>query len=359
MLTDTAVMRQRVAAIAESISRSLGLALLFALVSIAGAAAQGAPERSEITIGIGPDWAAGGHAVLALQKGYFKEEGLTKVNLRSFQAGQLQLEAMASDSVDFANPAQGPVLTLRGNGLPIVVLASTTITDGAIGVAILKSAQVTNPKQLEGLKIGVLKGTSAEHMLLLLAKHYGLDPSKIQMVNLPPPAQLASLSTGAIDGVAVWQPWLYLAGKKVDSDIVHTGTVSGFRSNRGEKVRIDHTRNLLVASEQFVRTNPSTVAAVLRAYAKAQQFVSNPRNFDEWVAVFSSYHKQDAEVNKTIFTQFTSTLALDGAYFADMNAMAEFLTSTGRLRNKVSLSDLTYSAPLAKINASLVQAAPK
>src|SRR3546814_3064118 len=67
------------------------------------------------------------------------------------------------------------------------------------GSAIRKSLHITKPKQLEGLKLGVLKGTSAELMVANLAKHYGLDMAKIQLVNLAPPEQLSSLATGALD----------------------------------------------------------------------------------------------------------------------------------------------------------------
>lgn len=324
----------------------------FAIAS--AASAQGSLERDNLIIGIGPDWGTSGHAVVAFHKGYFREEGLTKVSLKSFSAGLLQVEALAAGAVDVANTAQGPVLTLSANGIPVVVLASLSEYSDSLAVAIRKSANVTKPEQLKGLKIGVLKGTGSEQLVMNLAKEYKLDRSAIQLVNLAPPEQIASLSTGAIDGVSVWQPWVYLAGQKMPIDVVHTGAHSRFADNAGQERRIDFTRSVLLVSQRFVKSNPKTTDALLRAYAKAQNFIADPANYAEVVKLFSSQHNQSKELNQVILKDYTSTLALDDRYMIDMEAVQDFLAATGRLRKKVSVLDLTYGKPLARIAPELV-----
>jgi ABC-type nitrate/sulfonate/bicarbonate transport system substrate-binding protein len=323
------------------------------------ATAQEAPERKAVTVGIGPDWSTSGHAVIAFHKGFFKEQGLDNVQLKSFAAGLLQVEAMASGAVDVANSGQGPILSVKSNGVPIVVLSSLTTLNDAIAIAVRRSAKVKEPKQLEGLKLGVLKGTSAEYMVSRLAKAYRVDASKIQLVNLAPPEQLASLATGAIDGIVVWQPWIQQAAKKVEIDIVHTGTKSLFASNPGERQRIDINRSVLASSERFVKANPRTVDALLRAYAKAQTFVADPKNYAEVVAIFSKQHNQDVQSNTEILKEYSTSLAMDDDYRADMVAMADALTESGRLRNKVSIADFTYGGPLQKIDPKLVSTEAK
>src|SRR3546814_17881466 len=89
-------------------------------------------------------------------------------------------------------------------------------------------------------------------MVANLAKNYGLDMAKIQLVNLASPEQLSSLATGAIDGVCVWQPWVQLAGKKISVDVVHTGAHSYFAGNDGKAVKVDVTRGIIAASATFV-----------------------------------------------------------------------------------------------------------
>ena len=122
----------------------------------------------------------------------------------------------------------------------------------------------------------------------------------------------------------------------------------------GERRRIDYTRAILAAPERFVKSNPATVDALLRAYAGAQAYVADTKNFDEVVAIFSKHHNQDAEVNKVILKEYTSSLALDRDYLGDMNSVQEFLASSGRLKSKVAIGTFTYGAPLQRIDPKLV-----
>ena len=330
--------------------RVLAMLLPFATLAVA----QGAPEKSEITIAVGPDWGTGGHAVIALARGYFAEEGFTKVNLKTFPAGLMQVEAMVSGAVDVANPAQGPVISMRSNGVPVVVLSSLSTYDDAIALLLRKSAGLKDPKQLEGMKIGLLKGTSAEQMLIAIAKHYKLDAAKIQMVNLAPPEQLASLATGAIDGICVWQPWVFQASQKVPVEVVHTGSTSRFAGNAGAGVQVDQTRGVLATTERFAKANPRTVDALLRAYAKAQAYMTDPKHYAEAVGLFSKHHNQDTQNNMEIIKSYKLTLALDDRYLEDMVSVQTFLHETGRVRSKPEVVTFTYASPLSKVAPSLV-----
>ena len=48
---------------------------------------------------------------------YFSEQGLTKVELKSFSAGLVQVEALAAGSIDISMPAQAPLSeSLATNG---------------------------------------------------------------------------------------------------------------------------------------------------------------------------------------------------------------------------------------------------
>src|SRR3546814_16058962 len=106
-------------------------------------------------------------------------------------------------------------------------------------------------------------------MVANLAKHYGLDMAKIQLVNLAPPEQLSSLATGAIDGVCVWQPWVQLAGKKISVDVVHTGAHSSFAGTDGKAVNVDVTRGINPDSAPLVKANTNTNNALMRENGRA------------------------------------------------------------------------------------------
>ena len=311
-------------------------------------------EKPDLTIAVGPDWGTGGQAVVALNKGFFAAQGFKNVQLKVFPAGLMQVEALASGAVDLANPAQSPVIAMRTNGVPVVVLSSLATYGDSIAVVMRKSAGIKEAKQLEGMKIGTLKGTSSEQMIIALAKHYKLDLSKIQMVNLAPPEQLSSLATGAIDGIAVWQPWVSLAATKIPVDVVHTGSHSRFASNNGAKVKIDNTRGVLISSEKFAKDNPATIDALMRVYAKAQAYMTDPATNADAMATFSKHFNQDVQANNSILPAYSLSLALDDAYLEDMESVQGFLASSGRIKSKLPIASFTRGAALGKVSPAMV-----
>jgi NitT/TauT family transport system substrate-binding protein len=329
--------------------------LSLALAVVGPAWAQKSLEKPDLTIAVGPaDWGTGSQAVIALQNGYFAAEGLKNVKLKIFPAGLMQVQALVANGVDFANPAQGPVIAMRSNGIPVSVVSSLATYDDAMALIVRKSAGVTQAKQLEGMKIGLLMGTSSEQMVINIAKHYGLDLSKIKMVNLAPPEQLSALATGAVDGICVWQPWVYQASKKISVDIVHTGSHSRLAANAGANVKVDYTRGVLVTTDKFIKANPNTVDAVMRAYAKAQAFMTDPKTDAEAIARFAKYFDQDEPKLAEIRRTYSFTLALDDAYLTDMEATQQFLFDTGRVRNKVKIPSFTYATPLQRAAPTMV-----
>lgn len=323
------------------------------LVAPAAALAQEKPEKASLTIGIGPDFGTSGSAVIALQKGFFKAEGLERVELKSFAAGLVQVEALAAGGLDMAMPTQAPILTARSNGVPIILFASVAAYNDSLALVVRGGKSVTRPTDLYGLKIGVLKGSGAEMMVNALIKHYKLDTSKIETVNLAPPEQLSSLSTAAIDAICVWQPWVFQATQS-KGKIVHTGTQSFFATNRGEKVTVDWTRGLCCALERFIRSAPRTIDATVRALVKAQEFIANETNFAEVNAIFSKYHNQPMEMNAVVIKTFSPSVALDRRFVADIEEVQEFLLQSGRLRKKVEVASILYGEPLRKIDPKLV-----
>jgi len=311
------------------------------------------PSNTKVTLGIGADWGTSGHAIIALHKGFFESEGLN-VELKYFPAGALQVEALSAGAIDVSNPTQAPIINLRAAGLPVVVLSSLTEYHDSHILLVRAEKKVRQPKHLEGLKIGILKGSTVELMMDTLLHHYGVDAAKVQFVNLAPPQAIASMSTGAVDGVCVWQPWVHQAMQKMSAEIVHTGAHSHFEGNRGEPVRVDYTRGILASTERFVKSNPDTIDALMRAYVRAQLFVSDEPNYDELVSIFSRHHSQDAQVNRSILRDYRSTLALDGSYVEDMTKVQDFLRRTGRLKRDVPLEKITFPGPLTKIQPKWV-----
>jgi ABC-type nitrate/sulfonate/bicarbonate transport system substrate-binding protein len=313
---------------------------------LAGQAFAADLEKTNVSIGISPDFSTSAHAVIAQDQGYFEEAGLD-VKLETFPAGVVQLEAMAAGNLDFAIPAQQPVVALRANGVPVVVLSSVGTARDNFNLAVRSELGATTPTDLIGLKIGLMRGTTAELMMNNIMAHYDLTEGAVEVVNLRPPEQITALGSGAIDGILVWEPWFSNAAGQNDLDIMHTGGRSMFAGNKGEEVVVDVTRVVLTTTEPLIAEAPNTINAVVAAMARADAYLADEANFEKANRIVSEYHGQDPANTKGFNQNWHMSMELSDAYLVDMEAAGIFLRETGRIREIPEIASFTYGAPLA------------
>ncbi len=322
-----------------------------AALALAGhARAQGRAEVSKLSMGFGLDPVFAPH-IIAMDKGWLKEAGFTDIATPSFTSGATAGEALLSGDIQLWTPGNLPPISMAQSGLPILVLATNCIAVAADNLVARKDANIRAPEDLYRIKIGLLDGSTASATLAGLARHYGLDPKRLQVVNMPPPEQFASLKANTIQALLCWQPWGYNALALGDTMLVHSGVESGFEKNRGEKVQISATRSLLVTSEDFVRRAPNATALLMAALVRAQRYVSDPANRNEALDRVAAVTKQDRALVAAIWSQYVFDPSFDQAYVDDMHAMADYLVASGRIKAAKDPLDYTYSVPAAAAGA--------
>lgn len=334
-----------------------GIGCLTVLAALAGggvtpAAAQ--PEIKELALGFGIDPPFAPH-IVAIRKGWFTEAGFTEVTTKSFTAGALAGEALVAGQIHLWTPGNLPPISMFHNGIPVVILGTNCVNWGLDKLVVRSDAGVTTPPDLYRIKIGLLQGSTASADLHHLARHYGLDEKRLQVVNLPPPEQLAALTSGNIQALLAWEPWPYRALKGVDAKILHTGLVSQFAGNKGERVKISDNRSVWVASQEFARKNPKTVRAMMQVLLRAQKYVADPKNKEEVLRLFAEFQKQDVETNRAIWDDYVFTSVFDDDYVADMERTTAFLEGAGRIKKRAHVLDYTYTDPVAEIEPALVK----
>jgi ABC-type nitrate/sulfonate/bicarbonate transport system substrate-binding protein len=330
------------------------LAGLLAVGIAAPAVAQ--PEVKQLALGFGIDLPFAPH-VVAIQKGWFKEAGFSEVTTKTFTAGALAGEALVAGQIQLWTPGNLPPISMFHNGIPVVLLGTNCVNWDLEKLVVRKDANVKAPEDLYRIKIGLLQGSTSGAMLHQLALHYKLDEKRLQVVNLPPPEQLASLTSGNVQAILVWEPWPYRALKSAPVEVVHSGMVSQFAGNKSATVKISDNRSVLVASQEFVRKNPKSVRAIMRVMLRALRYVADPKNKEEVLKLFSEFQKQDVETNRALWDNYVFNPAFDDAYVADMERTATFLESAGRIKKRTHILDYTYSDPVAEVDASLVKVA--
>lgn len=320
-----------------------------------GAFAQGAkPEVSTLSMSIGFDPPTAPH-VVAMQKGWFREAGFTEVKTRTFSSGNLAGEALVSGDIQLWTPGNLPPISMVHNGIPVVVIGTASVSWDICKLVTRKDANVNTPEDLYRIKIGLFQGSTANAFMSALAKHYRLDERRLQLVNLPPPEQLASLISNSVQAFLCWEPWPYRALATGDAKVVHSGLTSHFSANSGQPVRVSANRSLLVVSQEFAKRSPNALRAALGAVLRGQRFVSNPANTNEAQRMFAEFQKQDLELVRAIWSLYVFDPAFNDDYVNDMRLTASYLEASGRIKKPMNVLDYTYTAPLAELDKSLVK----
>jgi len=326
-----------------------------AMAALPGSArAQGKPETAKLALGFGLDPVFAPHMV-AMSKGWFRDAGFSEVTTKTFSGGALAGEALVAGEIQLWTPGNLPPISMAHNGVPIVVLGTNALAWAVDKLVVRKDANIKTPEDLYKVKIGLLQGSTASADLYYLAKHYGLDEKKLQVVNMPPPEQLAALNSNNIQALLCWEPWGYNGLKSGTAELAHSGTVSGFAANKGAKVKISYSRSLFVASQEFVKKNPVATQKMVEVLLRGQKYVADAKNRDEVITLFSEQTKQDKALAQAIWNDYGFDPVFDEEYVKDMDQTTAYLVATGRIKAPQNVLDYTYTAPLAAIEPGLVK----
>lgn len=325
---------------------------LFALSASAASAAD--IETDTLSVAIGVDLPFLVH-VVAKEKGFFADAGFTNVDFKTFQSGNLAGEALLSGDIQLWTPGNLPPISMAHNGAPVVMLGSNAVSHGLEKIVVRKDAGVNTPEDLYKIKLGLNVSSTSGALVGNLAKHYGLDASRLTLVNLAPSEAMAAMKNNEIQGIVFWEPWPYLALHEQDTKLVHTGTMSEFDGNKGEAVQVSNNRTVWVASQDWVRANPKATDALVGVLVKTQKYVSDPANREEVLKIFSDFENQEFAMNSDLLSDYTFDASVDAAYVEDMNAVTQFLVETNRISDAQDPMSYTYTAPLAAADASLVK----
>jgi NitT/TauT family transport system substrate-binding protein len=186
-------------------------ALLGAVASIAALSgiASSAIAADKITVGA-LRFTSHSPSFIAVEKGYFKEEGLD-VELKFFQAAQPIAVAIASGDIDFGVTAlSGGFYSLADKGALKVIGGLMAEKPGAPGNMILVSnkayeAGVTSPDQLKGKSWAMTQqGSSFHYMAGIIAKSNGFTVKDMKLKPLQKVgSMIGALKSGQVDAMAI------------------------------------------------------------------------------------------------------------------------------------------------------------
>jgi ABC-type nitrate/sulfonate/bicarbonate transport system substrate-binding protein len=301
------------------------------------------PELNEITIQFQPNPLFASISV-ALEKGWFQEEGFDKVNIKNFTSGNLAGEALISGDLSIWVPGNMPVISMRHNGVPIVVTGNLD-TCPAEYLMVRNDAGVSKPEDLYKIKIGLLQGSTASGVIEELALANGLDAAKLQIVNLPPPEQVTALKNNEIQALLCWPPTPL--------------KVTDVATYMFDSTQYSHTRVPMVFAESFLRKNPKTAEAIMRVLYRGQEFCKNEANWPEAKAIHSKQSEQPMDLVEDMWLDYWNLSrdhgSIDQKLVEDFEAYTAFQERNGMISDPIHVLDYTYTDILKRINPDYVK----
>jgi nitrate/nitrite transport system substrate-binding protein len=228
-------------------------------------------ERTKLSIGFIPITCAT-PIIMAEPMGFYKKFGLD-VTVRRASGWAVIRDWAVNKEVDAAHMLSPMPLALTlGSGAkatPFYTAAIENVNGQAITLH-RKHRGVKNARDMKGFKFCVPFPYSMHNYLLrYFLADGGLNPDRDCEIRIvPPPEMVANLRAENIDG--------YLAPDPFNQRAVYDGI--GFIYKLSKELWDGHPCCAFAVSEEFVRTNPNTYLALLKAIVSATNYAQQPAN---------------------------------------------------------------------------------
>ncbi|EIK98454.1 taurine ABC transporter periplasmic binding protein [Pseudomonas sp. M47T1] len=249
---------------------------LLAAISLAGAAFMA--QATDFTVAyqttVDP-------AKVAQADGAYEKATQAKINWRKFDGGAQVITAVASGDVQIGYVGSSPLAAAATRQLPVETFLIATQIGAAEALVARNGSGINSPQDLVGKKIAVPFVSTGHYSLLAALKQWKIDPSKVTILNLDPPAIIAAWKRGDIDATYVWDPALGVA-KESGKVLITSGELAKLGAP---------TFDAWIVRKDFAAKHPEIVKAfakvTLDAYADYRKdpkaWLANPGNVDKLV----------------------------------------------------------------------------
>jgi sulfonate transport system substrate-binding protein len=265
---------------------------------------------------------------IALAKNYFGEEGLDAAP-QPYAFGKPALQAVIEGKADIATVGDTPIMFAIMNGKKIKTLAVIQTSNKNEAIIARKDRGIVRPSDLQGKKIGLIRGTTGHFFADSFLLSNGIDIKPGEIIDLKPDEMDAALSTGKVDAVSTWNPFLLQLKKKLGSN-----GIMFF----GESIYTEMF--CLAALQEYVRKNPAAVKKVLRALIKAETFVKNYP--EESRRLIAGFIKIDKGILDETWDIFTLRLVLNQALLVDLEEQTRWAIKHGLVSRREMPNYMDY-----------------
>jgi NitT/TauT family transport system substrate-binding protein len=236
--------------------------LLCTVAAITGCS-RGTPDTKAIRLGYLQSDLHHLPAFVAIENGFFEDEGLKVAVGGIFRAGPEEMSAFAAEELDVGYVGLAPAATAALNGVADISILSQVNIEGS--AVVCRPNDCSTLAQLRGKTVAIPGHATMQDCLIqkgLLSA--GLTPRDLRLMVLKPPEMLQAMTADNIDCYIAWEPY--------PAQAVSTG--AGEILARSSELWKEHPCCVLIASGNFARTRPEDTAKLIRAHRRACRFIA-------------------------------------------------------------------------------------
>jgi ABC-type nitrate/sulfonate/bicarbonate transport system substrate-binding protein len=267
---------------------------------------------------------------LTQDKGFFKDEGLD-VLVVMFNAGATNLQAMIGGDVQIMAGGVPETVLARAGGLDI---KNFWAISNVMPFQIYGRPNMKSLKDGKGKKFAISRfGSLSEFLTRSALRQSGVDPKDVTMVQIgATPARFTTLASGIVDATILWFP------------VTERAKAAGMNKLFDLKDLYPNWTNVgFVARESWLAKEKEQTVRFLRAYQRGVRHTRENR--EDGIRTLRKYVGLDAGEAAAGYDEYRDSFPLDGRILdAGITATVEQEIETGRLKGKVSLSEMIDSS---------------
>lgn len=239
------------------------------------------------------------YAYLTQDLGFWRKHGLD-ARVVLFESGSTLAQVARTGEVSFSINSGPTTIASRTQGADSVMVAVMVNT---LPYSVVAAKGITTWNQLKGKKVGISRfGSGTDTAIRLVAKRYGLDPTKdlIILQGGTQPSRLQALTAGSLDATLVSPPLDLTAKKQGLSILVNIAELG-----------IPYPQLAIETSERFNREQPLTVKNFLKGFIEGVHYAASHK--DETKKIITKYLKTaDPEILEATHQSFVQVTDYSG-----------------------------------------------
>ena len=278
---------------------------------------------------------------IALDKGFFKEEGLD-VEAKMFSSGREALQALLTKRAQVQSVSETPVVHAIIQGNEIVTVATVAEHIEAKLLA-RKDHGIKQPADLRGKRVATLPGTNSDYFMHMFLNKYRIGLDQVKIVNMPPPEMVVAFVNGNIDAYFAWEPHIFYGKKRLPKESIVFYPEELYRG-----------RTTVNMNPDFVREHPEVVRKLIRGFLKAEDFVR--QHPEEAIDLVSQRLKIDKDVLRGLWEEHVFKVQLDREFLVLLQDIGRWALEQSK--SKKALPDFNryiYTDALHKERPSRVE----